>query len=176
MNPDNSQVQKTPKILLTPTQEADTLKAAESPMPATGSITKEQLERDLLRAKQDALDANERIELLRKMLARYFPDSTALLDDAPVVPSERIGRFTEMSIPSACEVVFDELQNQWLSLADLDMELRRRGKICNKGSIEIGIKSKGGAFEIVKRGKKNYYRRRVGPKVVNLKPAEEKQK
>jgi hypothetical protein len=43
-------------------------------------------------------------------------------------------------------------------LADLDTELRRRGKVCSKGSIELMLKAAPEKFEIERRGKRNVYR------------------
>jgi len=135
-------------------------------MPAAPSVTKAQLERDLLKVEQElaqvesqkeALNSKEqglrkRRELIKGMLEEYFEARNDVIAKISSAPS-----LDHFSIAEACKVVFRDLGNEWLSLADLDTELRHRGKICSKGSIEIMLKGSDG-FELEKRGKRNFYR------------------
>jgi hypothetical protein len=135
-----------------------------NPMPAGSSVTKEQFERDLVRVDQEineitsqmgALqckldDLTRQRDIIKGAIEMYFRSASQL----PKIESA----LDHLSIAEACEAIFKELHNRWLSLSDLDTELRRHGKVCSKGSIEIMLKNAHGKFEVEKRGKKNFYR------------------
>jgi hypothetical protein len=130
-------------------------------MPAGGSITKEQLERDIVRTRKEIDRLKQQETNLIGTYKMYFPTYAKAFLDAdrinitlPVLEES----VESLSIAAACEVIFRDLHNQWLTLADLDNELRRREKICSKGSIEIMLKAAPQTFDVEKRGKKNYYR------------------
>jgi hypothetical protein len=137
-------------------------------MPAGQSVTREQFERDLVRVdqeirhaesemavQQDRLDGFKRQrEIIKGAIDMYFHAAA----DLPEVDTS----LNHLSIADACEVIFNELHNRWLSLSDLDTELRRHGKVCSKGSIEIMLKAAGGKYDVQKRGKRNFYRLKEG--------------
>ena len=133
-------------------------------MPAGLSVTKDQFERDLMRVDQAMKEVESQLEVLQGRLddlkrqrdiikgaiEMYFRGSAEL----PKIDTS----LDHLSIAGACVEIFKELHNRWLSLSDLDTELRRHGKVCSKGSIEIMLKDAKEKFEVEKRGKKNFYR------------------
>jgi hypothetical protein len=130
-------------------------------MPAGGSLTQEQIERDVVRIRNEITKLQLREVTLLGTLQEYFPKSAILRLPRDASLRDAIDDAVSMehlSIADACSVVFKDLSNAWLSLADLDMELKQRGKVCNKGSIEIMLKGEPEKFAIEKRGKRNVYR------------------
>ncbi|MGA2133296.1 MAG: hypothetical protein ABSH50_13460 [Bryobacteraceae bacterium] len=119
-------------------------------MPASGSITKEQLERDIIRTRKEIERLKVQEAALLGTLKMYFPEAAKEFT-APQVLSFDLGveerSLESYSIAEASVVIFRDLSNQWLSLADLDTELRRRGKVCSKGSIELMLKAAPEKFE-----------------------------
>lgn len=132
-------------------------------MPASGSVTKEQLQRDIVRTRKEIERLRKQEAFLLGTLKLYFPDAAKELE--PTVLTFDVTDATDveqslesLSIAEASEVVFRDLQNTWLTLADLDTELKRRGKVCSKGSIELMLKAANEKFQFEKRGKRNVYR------------------
>jgi len=153
-------------------------------MPAIGSVTKDQLERDLVRLRKQKTELEATMSGLRRKLESveqheailqgtldiYFPGEAKvpiepLAESLPLANGAHVetapaATLEHLSIADSCDVVFRELHNQWLPLADLDTELRQRGKICSKGSIEIALKAKPSRYQVERRGKRHFYRMR----------------
>ena len=130
-------------------------------MPAGGSITREQLQRDIVRTRKEIERLKKQDAFLLGTLKMYFPDAAKEMEPVIVTFDAKDAEeqaLDSLSIAEASEVVFGELQNTWLTLADLDNELKRRGKVCSRGSIELMLKAAPEKFEIEKRGKRNVYR------------------
>jgi len=132
-------------------------------MPVTGSITQEQLQRDIVRTRKDIERLKKQEAFLLGTLKMYFPEAAKELDASEILTFDLAedGQTLEShSIVEASEAVFRDLHNTWLTLADLDTELKRRGKVCSKGSIDLMLKAASEKFEFEKRGKRNVYRLR----------------
>ena len=66
----------------------------------------------------------------------------------PTIPSSSVGvPIGHLTVAAACEVVFKETENKWMTLAELEMELNRRGKHTIKATIELALKAKSDRFE-----------------------------
>ncbi len=136
-------------------------------MPTAPSLTLAQLERDAIRFGQQLRDIMAReLELrlqreeLEKRLARIEGIKQDYFAGAEPLVVEHRNTLSHLSIAEACIKLFEDLNNEWLSVADLDTELRRRGKVCSKGSIDITLKPHPD-FEVERRGKRNFYRLRA---------------
>lgn len=137
-------------------------------MPASGSVTQGQLERDLIRVRKQIEDLRRSETALRGALKFYFPDSPMVTDVASSPITEETD-WNDITIADGCKLIFQEVGKEWLTLADLDGELRAHGRVCNKGSVEIALKDKPEWFEWQRRGKKNVYRLKPAPKLVSVK-------
>lgn len=142
-------MEQTPTLLLQSPSINDTV--SDVPYSSDGSVTKEQLERDLVRVRKQIDELQKKERSIQGVLELYF--------DAPAAQQESSTSLDHYTITDACSIVFTEEGNQWMSLAELDNELRRRGKVCSKGSIELALKNDSGRFEIEKKGKRNFFRR-----------------
>lgn len=173
--PTPTQIQESPILSLTGSTDSAILDSA---MPASGAITKQQLERDVVRARQEMQQIRNQAKLVRAQeetvermlialettLRRYFPESDILRQK--IEEGERPASLDHLTIADACGYIFGKMGSAvWLSLADLDTELRRHNKVCNPGSIELALKNDPDRFEFEKKGKRNFYRLKDEEKV-----------